>query len=207
MATIKLQNGKVVLKDGKASCTCCIRVCNGSFLITDRNVFEITKSEYNAYINGGTWDIQTTWVHNESYSGYGYLGSESATAVGGGSANSSKFSEGCVHSVSGTISTSVLFTIIRLSGTNTFTVNSVFSTGMGLSLKVYENKYYARYNAYSVVSDSDVYEPNRYPRNVNFTIQGSRLDAYGAWIPGWSDRPNYTNNSTSTLTATFTPIS
>ena len=28
MATIKLQNGKVVLKDGKVSCTCCKSLCD-----------------------------------------------------------------------------------------------------------------------------------------------------------------------------------
>ncbi len=50
MATIKLQNGKVILKDGKVSCECC-ESC--SFDFPPENYFLATIEEYNNWRKGG----------------------------------------------------------------------------------------------------------------------------------------------------------
>jgi hypothetical protein len=66
MATIKRkQNGKIITKDGKVSCECCETICNESFLITDRNVFQITRQEYNQYVKGGIWSVSLSEAQSE----------------------------------------------------------------------------------------------------------------------------------------------
>jgi hypothetical protein len=57
MATIKLQNGKVITKDGKVSCECCSEInCEFGYVPFfqngtnfNYNTFEITEEEYNFY--------------------------------------------------------------------------------------------------------------------------------------------------------------
>ena len=57
MATVKLtaEERFVILKNNRVSCDC--SCCVGNFSITDLNVFQITKSEYIEYYNGGIWTI------------------------------------------------------------------------------------------------------------------------------------------------------
>jgi hypothetical protein len=61
MATIKLQNNKVILKKGKVSCQCCGCTIEGN------NIFEITEEEYDKFLlEGNLWQIN--YSHSISYS-------------------------------------------------------------------------------------------------------------------------------------------
>jgi hypothetical protein len=61
MATIKTQGGKVLTKDGKVSCECCVECPSPEENVfndlLNKQIFEITKEEYNKIYNGATWDI------------------------------------------------------------------------------------------------------------------------------------------------------
>jgi hypothetical protein len=164
MAAIALQDGKVVLKDGKVSCSCCDE-CDENFLITDQNVFEITKAEYDGYRNGGNWSIESSWNQYENYSeDFG-----SATAVGSGYGIVSGFASGCYHSGFGTMETSTTYSFTPEEGDPySFTQEGQAQFGISLSLKKYDGKYYARYTAFSVVSSSIVESsPSGYPAYVD----------------------------------------
>jgi hypothetical protein len=199
MATIAIQKGKVVLKDGKVSCECC--GCNADFSISDQNVFEITKQEYDAYKKGGTWNISSDWVQFES-------ANPNCIATGSGSGSVSELGQGCVHSVNGTANASTTY-----SGDCFGDFTTDYTFGFGITLELGEDfsgeakKYYAKYYAFSNVSDSSLTSsPRGFPANVNFSIDGNNLIAFGNWFPGWENSfSGYTNNSTANLTATFTP--
>jgi hypothetical protein len=197
MATIKLQSGKVITKEGKVSCSCCGEVCNGP--ISGQNVFEITKQEYDAYFSGGTWDVSTTWTQFES-------ANPNCLANGTGDGNISLVQTGCIHNVAGTADASTTYSGNCFGDT---TVNYTFGFGITLELGVDTSnprKYYAKYYAYSNVSNSSLSSsPTGYPATVNFNVDGNNLIAFGDWGPGWSSYSGYTNNSTATLTASFSP--
>ena len=198
MATIKRKpNGKIITKDGNVSCECC--GCGGP--TSGQNVFEITKQEYDAYKKGGTWSVSTNWVQFES-------ANPNCIANGTGSGSVSELGQGCVHSVNGTANASTTY-----SGDcfGDITIDYEFGFGITLELGIgYASstpKYYAAYYAFSNVSDSSLTSsPSGFPANVDFDVDGNNLIAFGNWFPQWDGSfPGYTNNSTATLTATFTP--
>jgi hypothetical protein len=201
MATIKTQNGKVILKNGKVSCECCGEICDGEFETTDQNVFQISKEQYNAYASGGIWHVSTTWTQIESADPFE---DSTITVSGTGSGSVSLFQEGCIHNVSGIAISNITFS----EDEESYVVQSEFGFGISLSLKIDNStdntKYYAKYIGFSNVSSSELTEsPTGYPPNVNFNIDGNNLIAFGDWYPGFSSFNNYTNNSTATLNATF----
>lgn len=68
MATIKLQNGKVILKNGAVSCECCEIICEKpQDQLVLYNTFQITKDEYNYYLGGGNLSLNYNISHQESY--------------------------------------------------------------------------------------------------------------------------------------------
>jgi len=197
MATIKTQGGKVITKNGKASCECC--GCGGP--TSGQNVFEITKQEYDAYKKGGTWNVSSNWVQFES-------ANPNCIANGTGAGSVSATREGCVHTVNGAADASTTY-----SGDCFGDLTQDYIFGFGITLELGEallgetKKYYAKYYAFSNVSDSSLTSsPSGFPANVNFNVDGNNLIAFGNWFPGWNDSfQGYTNNSTATLTATFIP--
>jgi hypothetical protein len=92
MATIALQNGKVILKDGKASCTCCDSC---TYKESDTHVFEITKEEYDSYIQGGNWVINYSY-----YIPDGPTGENNRTSFIVGGLNTTIFLAGKENSIS-----------------------------------------------------------------------------------------------------------
>lgn len=205
MATIKTKNGKVLLKNGKASCECCEAICNGP--TSGQNVFEITNKEYNAYFSGGTWNVSTIWTQIESAQPID-PDNPNCLSNGSGNGNVSLVQTGCIHNVNGTANATATY-----SGdcSGNFTDNYTFTFGIALNIGISTSnpkKYYAQYYAYSNVSNSSLSSsPSGYPATVNFSVDGNNLIAFGNWFPGWRnpDPNKYTNNSTITLTATFTP--
>lgn len=197
MANIALQDGKVVLNDGKASCTCC--GCNENFSISDQNVFEITKAEHDAYRNGGTWNVNVNWIQNELVTSQ----TPNCTSNGNDSGSFSVTASGCSQTVSGNTNASTTYTGPCFGNR---TVNYSFNSGITVLLKNENRKYYAKYIVYSNVSNSNLTSsPSGYPPTVNFTVDGNILIAFGNWFPGWTSYGGYQNTSISTLTATFTP--
>ena len=197
MATIKLQNGKVITKDGKVSCECCF--CNSDFSITDQNVFEITRQEHDAYKRGGTWNFTGNWTANELVTSE----TPNCTSYGSSSINNSKSSSGCIYNIS-----------FQTSASNTYTgpcfgditVDYSFGTSFTYLLKYENEKFYAKYILDSNVSSSTLESsPTGYPRTVNFSVDGNNLIAFGNWNPGWSSYSGYQNTSSITISATFTP--
>lgn len=73
MAKIKLQDGKVVTKDGKPSCECCGPDCplGGACTPSGTNVVKaITSAQAAVYYAGGTWDCQYDFSINARLEGY-----------------------------------------------------------------------------------------------------------------------------------------
>ena len=197
MATIALQDEKVILKDGKASCTCC--GCRENFSISDQNVFEITKEEHNAYRNGGTWNVSVNWNQNELVTSQ----SPNCTASSSDSGSFSGIASGCNHFVSGNINAETTYSGPCFGDT---TSRYTFGSSVRVLLRFENKKYYAKYIVYSNVSNSVLTSsPSGYPPNVNFTVDGNSLMAFGNWNPGWASYSGYQNNSSITLTATFSP--
>jgi hypothetical protein len=197
--TIKTQGGKVITKDGKVSCECCEEECiDGP--TSGQNVFEITKSEYTKYFKGGTWEVSTNLITSES-------ADPDCIETGSGSGNVIEEAQGCIHVINGTADASATF-IGQCSGD--FSVDYNFPFGISVELSVDSSeipkKYFVKYSAYSNVSNSDLESsPSGYPPTVNFTIDGNLLIAFGDWFPGWDGLPNYVNDSSVSLNATFTP--
>jgi hypothetical protein len=155
--TIKTQGGKVITKDGKVSCECC--GCGGP--TSGQNVFEITKQEYDSYKKGGTWNISSDWVQFES-------ANPNCIANGTGSGSVSATQSGCVHAVNGTANATTVYT-----GTCFGNRTENYTFGFGITLELGEvlsgetKRYYAKYYAFSNVSNSSLASsPSGYPANV-----------------------------------------
>jgi hypothetical protein len=68
MATIKRKsNGRIILKNGKVSCSCCGEVsCVNTFYRSNANVFQITKEEYDKYrAANGKWKLSGSETFNQ----------------------------------------------------------------------------------------------------------------------------------------------
>lgn len=197
MPTIKLQNNKVILKNNKASCECC--GCNEAFSITDQNVFEITKSEHDAYKKGGTWNINGNWSGNELVTSE----TPNCTSTGNNSVSHSQSSSGCYHHISFETNASTTYTGPCFGN---ITTNYSFGTDFNVLLKYENEKFYAKYIIISNVSSSELTSsPTGYPATVNFSVDGNTLVAFGNWSPGWASYEGYQNTSSVIISATFTP--
>ena len=202
MATVKLQNGRVILKDGKVSCSCCNCIYTEEewqsvTASSPANVFEITKEEFNQYFKGGSWQVDTNWTQGE------LVASETpnCVATGTGSGSINEFAEGCNHFVQGIANASTTYSGPCFGDQ---TVDYTFTFYIKLRLGRVGPKFYAHFIALSNVSDSDITSTTaNYPSTVNFTVEGNSLLAFGTWFPGWESYAGYSNNSAITLTATF----
>ena len=179
------------------SCECCDCLDGPT---EGQNVFEITKEEFRRYFKGGMWEVTTDWVQFES-------ANPDCIANGTGGGSVIEEASGCNHIVSGTADG-----ITTFSGEcfGNITVNYTFSFGISIELGVdysaSPTKYFVKYAAFSNVSNSDLTSsPTGYPANVDFTVDGNPLIAFGNWSPGWAGFSGYSNDSTATLVATFTP--
>jgi hypothetical protein len=198
MATIKLQNGKVITKDGKVSCECCY--CNTEFDINSQNVFEITKEEHDSYRKGGVWNFSGNQSLNElvtsqspNCTSYGYdIISDSINKPAA-----------CSYYIN-------FLTNARQTYTGPCFGDSVqeyfFLTSFFVYLKYENNKFYVKYVILSNVSSSELTSsPTGYPAIVNFSVDGNNLIAFGDWDPSWASYSGYQNTSSITISVTFTP--
>jgi hypothetical protein len=197
MATIKLKNNKVILKNNNVSCLCC--GCKEEFSITDQNVFEITGLEHDAYKKGGTWNIIGNWIGNELVTSE----TPNCTGIGNDSASHSQNSSGCSHYISFQTNASTTYTGPCFGDR---TEDYLIFTNFTVLLKYENEKFYAKYIIRSNVSSSELTSsPTGYPATVNFSVDGNTLVAFGNWDPGWRGYPGYQNTSSITISATFTP--
>jgi hypothetical protein len=202
--TIKTQDGKVITKDGKVSCDCCNCIYTeeewqSATASSPANVFEITKEEFDQYYNGGTWQVDTQWIAREVVTS----NTPNCVSDSTDSGSINAFAEGCNHFVEGIVSASVTY-----SGpcSGDFTAYYTFPFYIKLRIGRVGPKLYAHFIALSNVSDSDMTSTTAiYPGTVTFTVDGNSLLAFGTWFPGWEGYSGYSNNSSITLTATFTP--
>lgn len=202
--TVKRNGDRVILKDGRVSCSCCECIYTeeewqGVTVSSPANVFEITKEEFNQYFKGGNWQVDTNWTQGELVTSQ----TPNCVATGTGSGSVNEFAEGCNHFVEGIAAASTTY-----SGpcSGDIVVDYTFSFFIKLRLGRVGSKFYAHYKALSNVSDSDrTSTAANYPSTVTFTVDGNILLAFGIWFPGWESYAGYSNNSTSILTATFTP--
>jgi hypothetical protein len=202
MATIKLQNGKVITKDGKVSCECCGGAdvdCNESFQITDRNVFQITKEEYNEYVRGGTWSVSL----NETQSEIGKRIIPARNASITGSTSYSKQSDQVTINRNGCsqiyfFSHSAQRTFFQTDPANLFSTlvvpNSSWGCRLEILLKKENNNYYVKFSTRSSTSATEFNysgvppecqyaagsPPNQKTHNFNqasHTVNGNSLSA------------------------------
>jgi hypothetical protein len=175
-------------------CGCC-NPCIGP--TSGQNVFQISKQEYDAYLRGGTWSLSSTWSHYEALDDY--------TSYGNGSASGSATTSGCsgAASVEGTANATY-----TANGEVYSSFDHGISCGISYSLgRDFENDiYFVKLSGSAHVADSDAESsPCGYPASVTITVDGNNLIAFGTWCPGWAYGDGYTNNSASTLTATYSP--
>jgi hypothetical protein len=198
MATIKLQNGKVITKDGKVSCSCCY--CNNEFDINSQNVFEITKEEHNAYRRGGVWNISGIQSLNELVSSQTPICTSNGSDLISYSINKS---ESCSYDIN--FSTNAQQTYAGPCSGN-YTQEYSFETTVNISLRYINKKFYVKYIMNSNVSSSELTSsPFGYPAVVDFSVDGNQLIAFGNWNPSWQSYPSYVNTSSITIEAIFTP--
>jgi hypothetical protein len=186
---IKLKSsGAVILKNGKVSCECC--GCSGP--TEGRNVFQITKLEYEAYLKGGIWTLVSYFSESESTS-------DGKTSFGEGSINVSGFTEGCSGRVAGVGTAYVQYNGAAAS-------NYDIRCSINYELGRRARGYFVKFTGTSHEATSEIESSyHGYPSAVNIVIGGRLLEAYGTWGPGWRGDEGYQNTSSSTLTAIFTP--
>jgi len=186
---------------GSETNPCCCIDCVTESVPTGENVFSITETEFFDYYNGGTWALSGASSSSESDTA-----GNVSTADGSGS--SSGHASGCSHSVSGTFLASVTYNTSS-SVSRTYNYNANMSVSVQLS--AYYNtgtslwEYYAEFagTADSVSSGSS--GGTGYPTTTSLTVDGNALTSHGTWSPGWRYNAGYTNSSSSSMTATFTP--
>lgn len=174
------------------SCACCD--CNGP--TSGQNVFQITKEEYEAYLRGGTWYLSSSWSQYEAL--------DNQTSYGNGIASGSGTTRGCSGAVSVEGTANVTYTDNgQISNSFDYSISCGVSYSLG---RDFENDiYFVQLSGTAHEADSNAeWSPCGYPASVTITVNGNNLIAFGTWCPGWAG-DGYTNNSTSTLTATYTP--
>lgn len=208
MSKIKLNNNKVIITNGKASCECC--GCKDNFLITDRNVFEITKQEHDQYKKGGTWNCNLNFQIRESVLSV----TPPCNSSGGASKTFSVYQEGCAHGFE--FSSNGLITYSGLCFGDR--EDELFlRTEINIRLRYYNDKYYMKVLCVTLTSsgflgqifttEGSLLDDTGLPPTTNCSIDGNNLTVVRRWIPPWSigGYSEYTNTSTFTLNATFTP--
>jgi hypothetical protein len=202
MATIKLQNGKVITKDGKVSCECCEKECFSAYY-TGLNVFEITKQEFNSYVRGGNWNVEARFNSNTTYN----LRPDCVlTQIITANGETSDFQKGCIHRVDGV---GILNATISGAEECSPTRNISMDFGFGIEVQIAqailngEIKYIAQYMGSTVYGGTGEPPGTGYPTTVAVTIDGNNLITRGTWNPN-NNYVNFENNSNLTITANFT---
>jgi hypothetical protein len=174
-------------------CGCC-EPCNGP--TSGQNVFEISKEKYYAYLRGGTWTLTSAFSETES-------AADGRSSNGGGSISGSGDTNGCSGYVSAQGTATVTY---PPGGPSEYTISC--SISYSLSHDVENDLYFVKLSgtAHEATSEAESSQCG-YPTSVSITVDGENLPAFGTWCPGWQGSDGYTNTSSSTLTATYTPSS
>jgi hypothetical protein len=195
MATIAIQEGKVVLKDGKVSCECC--GCNGP-TETGVNIFQITKEEYDNYYKGGTWNISGNIKVSES-------AADGRSATSNSSGNFTVESSGCNFEHYETFDNNVTY---QYPESEPFVSTFQQPYGIKYSLGKSEGNYYIYLCGGVSLNEAPVEcadEGGTGYGTPTAKIDGNNIQLISTWTPGWSGEPGYVNTTTSNLIATFTP--
>jgi len=178
MANIALDAGKVVLKDGKASCSCCSVVDCGTIPESTYGIV-LSEEQYNNFSQGGNYTINA--VMSENF-------------TGGGSCSSNLNGSGSLPSCIFQISVSEL----KCSGSDTFYDSARFGVtvyfGKEAGTGIYKMHYYGQAQCpylffgfcYSVgyyINESyDVNPPSVFTQigTVTMTIKGTTFQ-FGVW--------------------------
>jgi hypothetical protein len=160
------------------------------------NTFEITEEEFNDYYNGGIWAITGDGDYGESLPDGRYL-----TASGSGSDNIE--TSGCEQ---------LAGSYFPVSGEQVLEVGEdpvpiAYDEPYGITLTLYkfEDQFFAQFTAYIQQADTDPASTTGYPPTISLSVDGHTLTGYGHWSPDWAVETGYSNTTSVTLTATFTP--
>jgi hypothetical protein len=221
MATVKLQDGKVVLKDRKVSCECCGgKDCRMSFGVSDKNVFEITKQEYDRYFNGRTWLFEGSFsarsqvnLQSGSQCSKVYSGGISEIVNASGIGNT-----GCRNVA---ITNSDLNIDIQNSGPCRFTESPTEKASYFPRIRIdlgtlktnLGKKYYIKYDLQGALARYEIPPTSpditRFPANGSYSVDGRQLSYFYYWsdlLRGIYDRPPqaiYTTTATESLRVTL----
>jgi hypothetical protein len=211
MATIKAKNGKVLLKNGKAACKCCVPNCGELGLsIGEDNLFQITEKEYIDYHNGGNWRVVVTDTFYRSV--FSFSGWEFTTS-GYGSKEFNYQKSGCSRSFSSGFSYPL--TTIYPDDDRTYTSSSGYSFHeISYLLQIINKNFYIKFGTFFSWANFGTLPPEHssffYTGNVEGTINGNTIKMHSVWndLLGSFAREYglpYINNSICTLEVTFTP--
>lgn len=211
MSTIKIKNGKVLLKNGKAACECCVPDCYTTDIpITSDNCFEITKEEYINYYKGGNWIV----THEDQFAltiiAYGSLGRYTQKYSGNGSKNFNYQTPiGCKNGFSGYFD----YPSERQWSWGGYTgfiseFHRVYHS-VGYNLFISNKRFYVFFDgSFSyVVFGSNSPLPVGIDSTCEIDGNNIKLSSSGVWASRFdaSTGNSVLNNSTSNLTVTFIP--
>jgi hypothetical protein len=182
---------------------CCCATCEVETPPSGAGVFQVSASEFNAYIDGGVWTVSVSEGGSESDTIAGI------SASGSGSITLTRQQDGCYHDVLGGFD---------------WTYNYTFADGDSLAeLRHSSVEFYAEFSCYfndtteewefyasfSVQAGAAVSneEPGigDYPSTRSFIVEGNTLTTIGLWTPTWTPSSAYSNSIATILSVTFAP--
>jgi len=206
MATIKAKNGKVILKNGKAACECCVPNCPIYFDLGEENVFEITKKEYFDYHNRGNWKV---FITDEIYRSFRSFTGYRFTQFGSGSKEFNYQLSGCYRGF-GSGFTYPVTTIVG--GGEPFVIPGSSNHDLFYALQIINKKFYMKFgNWFSwAIFGALPPEESGFFGKAEGTINGNTIKMHSRWNDPTGSFAReyglpYINNSICTLEVTFTP--
>jgi hypothetical protein len=216
----------VLFSNNKNDCACCCKAATEG-----RNVFSISRNEYNTYYNGGTWDLSASFTLSESFTinrARGFTADVINEYSGEKNISGNTDRKKCGYSLDG-IGTYDYYnaeffdpTPLNPSGSFVYTGTAAFSFGFGYNLARKKignlDNFYIGISAYTYGASSAEfpYVPlkiiGNFPTDAKAKIDNNNLLMTPTLFKGVA-RANYNPNTDenyegdlkTTLTATFTP--
>lgn len=153
-------------------------------------VVEITGAQFAQYVNGGTWDVSVTENFSEAYPG--------STASGTGSGSEAAAYSGCSGSVDTVSSSSIHYNEGGSEYDNTFDNDYDLDISVGFS----GGRYYLGISLSGFFTTTG---PGTGWGSGTMIVDGHSVPIFSEWSPAWSGFSGYTNSSTFSIVANFTP--
>jgi hypothetical protein len=166
---------------------------------SDPLVFQISKSQYDAYYAGGTWNISINYNQYEQYGG--------GPANGGGTSSEStsltysQAANGCEHNMSASMDNHVTYD----QGGGPYVIDYNQPTSLTVTLGERNGNYYAKYVPWVNDHLNAGTDAGTGYGTPTATVDGNSIPCYVSWWPGWSGYSDYINVTTTNFVATFTP--